>query len=206
MRRERRRQDQSPRSFVAVRSGTRLTPSGARGMRAGRRRRRLRAVDRSRGGRRDASAGLRLETGRERRGGGAPQPHRPRGRRLVARVLRPCASRLADAGDGFAVRRVGKRAAPLSRPLRAGDRPQSWRAGRAVRTGAARTQPAPGRGRAQRRMARRDRARGGSARRRGRRGAARLRAPARSAHRRRARRLRRPFPGRSSRFKARSRP
>ena len=158
-------------------------------MRAGRRRRRLRAVDRGRGGGRDPSARLRLETGRERRGGGAAQPHRPRGRRLVARVLRSCACRLADAGDGFAVRGAGKRAAPLSRSLRAGDRPQSWRAGRAVRTGFARPQPAFGRGRAQRRVARRDRARGGSARRRGRRGAARLRAPARRPHRRRARRF-----------------
>ena len=107
--------------------------------------------------------------------------------RVFARVLRSCACRVADAGDGFAVRRAGERAAPLSRSLRAGDRPQSRRAGRTVRTGFARTQSAFGRGRAQRRMARRDRARGGSARRRRRRGAARLRAPARGPHRRRAR-------------------
>ena len=158
-------------------------------MRAGRRRRRLCAVDRGRGGRREPSAGLGLEAGRERRDARAPQPHRPRARRLVARLLRPCAPRLADAGDGFAVRRAGERAAPLSRSLRAGDRPGSRRAGLPVRAGFARTQPAFGRGRPQRPMARRDRARGGRAWRRGRRGAARLRAPARSAHRRRARRF-----------------
>ena len=78
------------------------------GMRAGRRRRRLCAIDRDRGGRRDPSARLGLEAGRQWRRGRAAEPHRPRGRRLVARVLRPCADRLADASDGFAVRRAGE--------------------------------------------------------------------------------------------------
>ena len=64
----------------------------------------------------------------------------------------------------------------VPRSLRAGDRSQSRGAGRAVRAGAARAQPAPGRGRAQRVLARRDRARGGRTRRRGRRGAPRMRA------------------------------
>ena len=100
------------------------------------------AVDRGRGGRREPSARLGLEAGRERRDARAPQPHRPRARRLVARLLRPCAPRLADAGDGFAVRRAGERAAPLSRSLRAGDRSGSRRPGLPVRAGFARTQPA----------------------------------------------------------------
>ena len=48
MRRERRGQDQSPRSAVAVCSRARPAPGGAAGMRPGRRRRRLCAVDRNR--------------------------------------------------------------------------------------------------------------------------------------------------------------
>ena len=162
MRRERRGQDQSPRSSVAARAGPRPAPGRACRMRAARRRGRLRLLGRGRGGRRDASARLRLEARRDdERRGRAPEPHRPRAGRLVARLQRPCADRLADAGDGFAVRRAGERAAPLSRPLRAGDRSRARRAGQRVRARAARAQPAARRGPAQRRLARRDRARSG---------------------------------------------
>ena len=65
-------------------------------------RRRLCALSRSRRERRAASARLGLVAGRRRGRRGAAKPHRSRARRVVARLLRPCASRLADAGDGFA--------------------------------------------------------------------------------------------------------
>ena len=51
------------------------------------------------------------------------EPHRPRAGRVVARLLGPCARRLADAGDGFAFLGSGERAATVPRPFRAGDRP-----------------------------------------------------------------------------------
>ena len=85
------------------------------------------------------------------------------------------AHRLADAGDGWAVHRPGERASAFPRPARARDRSQSRRAGQSVRARAAGPQPSARRGRAQRRLARRDRARGGRTRRRGRRGARRMR-------------------------------
>ena len=72
-----------------------------------------------------------------------------------------------------------------SSTVSSGDRPESRRARRAIRAGLARAQPALEE-QAQRRLARRDRARGGRARRRGRRGAARMRAPARGADCRRS--------------------
>ena len=188
MRRERRRQDQSPRGAVAARAGAGPAPGGARGMRTQRRRRRLCALGRSRRGGRDASARHGLVAGGRRGRGRTGEPHRPRPRRVVARLLGPCAGRLADAGDGLAIFRARERAAPISRPVRAGDRSCAWRASRPVRARVARPQPAA-RGRfAQHLLARRDRARGGGARRRGRRGKARVREPARGADRGGARR------------------
>ena len=88
---------------------------------------------------------------------------------------------LADASDGslFVGPASGRRAAPLSRPLRAGDRPGSRRADLAVPTGLrGRTGPLEEGGRNAPWLEAIERE--ASTRRRGRRGAARLRAPARA--------------------------
>ena len=161
MRREWRRQDEPPRGALSAVAGPRPAPGGARRMRAPGRRGRVRALGRSRGGGGDASARLGFQPRRWRRRRGAAQPHRPRRSVVVARVLGPCARRLADPRHGHAVRRTGGRAAAIPRSLRAGDRPGSRRAGRPVRAGVARAQPAPRGGRAQPGLAGRHRARGG---------------------------------------------
>ena len=95
------------------------------------------------------------------------QPHRPRARRLGARLHRPCPARLADAGDGLAVRRPGRASGDAS------STGSCWRSIRshgarvnAFERALARPQPAARGGRAQRRLARRGRARGGRTRRR----------------------------------------
>ena len=168
-RRERRRQDQSAGGAVAVLAGPRPAARGTR---------RMRAV----GGAGGFSVAIEVEEDGERRPLGLglePGADGPSGVNRIdrapvalgARLLRPCAAGLADAGDGPAARRARERAAQISRPAGARDRPATWRAGRPVRARAARPQPAVGGGRAQRRLARRARARGGRTRRRDRGGA-----------------------------------
>ena len=105
-RRERRGQDQPARGAVAVLAGPRP---------AARRTRRLRARSAAPAASRvaieleeDGEArpiGVGVEPGAKRRE--RAQPHRPGARRLRARLRRPSAARLADAGDGRAVRRPG---------------------------------------------------------------------------------------------------
>ena len=109
MRRERRRQDQSPRSAVAVRSRARPAPGGASAecARVGGAGGFALSIEIEEDGE-THQLGSGWKRGRQRRRSGAAEPHRPRGRRLLARLLRPCADRLADAGDGFAVRRAGE--------------------------------------------------------------------------------------------------
>ena len=160
--------------------GPRPAPRGAR--RDGRgRHRRLRGQRRARL-RRRARARSRLGTG--------TSDERP-GRRLVqvngaeserGRARRMARDRLADPGDGPPVRRQRRRAAALHGPAGAGARPGPRAPRRALRSGAARTQPAAGgRGRARPALARFAR---GAARRGRRRAGAGPRAAGRAAFRR----------------------
>ena len=108
--------------------GRGLQARRTRRMRAERWRRRLRALGRSRGRGRDPSARLRLEPGGGRRRR-TEEPGRPGVGPLLAGLRRSCPRHLADACDGFAVLRSSERAAPVPRPLRAGDRARTMGAG-----------------------------------------------------------------------------
>ncbi len=150
-----------------------------------------------------APAGSRARTARRRSGATASTARRVASSRAFCDHVRLVW--LTPAMDSLFAGPASERRRFLDRFVLAIDPNHGARVGQFERA-LARTQPAPGRGRAQRRMARRDRARSGSARRRGRRGAARMRAPARSADRRRARRFIALSLGEARASKARSRP
>ena len=205
MRRERRRQDQSPRSAVAVFAGARPAPGGACRMRAGRRRRRLCAVDRNRGGRRDPSTRLGVRARDERGRAG----RRNRIDRMSVASSRAFCDHvrlvwLTPAMDSLFAGPASERRRFLDRFVLAIDPNHGARVGQFERALRGRNRLLE-EGARNAVLARRDRARGGRTRRRGRRGAARMRAPPRGADRRRPRRCFALSLGASSRSRARSR-
>ncbi len=190
MRRERRRQDQSPRGPVSARARPRPAPGRTRRVRAPR--------GRAAGSRcRSRSS----EDGETRQLGSAWSPADAGGaaerRNRIDRAPVSSSRAFSDhvrvvwltpAMDSLFAGPAGERRRFLDRFVLAIDPGHGARVN-AFERSLARPQPAARRGAAQRRLARRDRARGGRARRRDRGCAARMREPARGADRRRARRF-----------------